>query len=169
MTFIALISIYIQGTKNFVATEVAHGGWQIEDSILPVTEDWSMPPFRQHVFHDLEPVYWAAVYFLFNFHPPNTPTSPSFETAYSQFFPVSGSRDGVWLLVGTAEHCFRSWFPAVLHSCIGPLKKWQLALRGTITEAIAETEKQNLNALSSNALASSPRAKRWYGDPPKKD
>jgi len=48
--------------------------------------------------------------------------------------------------------------------------KWQLALRGTITEAIAETEKQNLNApLSSNALASSPRAKRWYGDPPKKD
>jgi DNA-binding transcriptional ArsR family regulator len=41
--------------------------------------------------------------------------------------------------------------------------KWEIVLRGTITDAITETEKQNLNA-----LASSPRSRRWYGNPPKK-
>jgi hypothetical protein len=40
--------------------------------------------------------------------------------------------------------------------------KWQLSVRGSLVEAANEVERQNVNA-----LAPSPRAKRWYG--PKKD
>lgn len=42
--------------------------------------------------------------------------------------------------------------------------KWQLSVRGSLTEAMAEIENRNVNA-----LASSPRAKRWYGNDPKKE
>jgi hypothetical protein len=42
--------------------------------------------------------------------------------------------------------------------------KWEIVLRGTLEEAAAEIERKNVNALTPN-----PRAKRWYGEPPKKD
>jgi hypothetical protein len=148
-------SIIIQGTKHFVATEVAHGDWQIDDSVLPDTEGWLAPPFRQHVFHDLEPMYWAAVYFLFNFHPPNTPTPPLFETAYSQFFPNTNERDNVWLFTHTAEKYLRLGLPTVLHRCIGPLKKWQHALRALKSSAYA-TAVPNLSTVT--IAKSAPRA-----------
>ena len=47
--------------------------------------------------------------------------------------------------------------------------KWEIVLRGTLEEAAAEIERKTLNALTSNNLTSSPRAKRWYGEPPKKE
>ncbi|THU96195.1 hypothetical protein K435DRAFT_664929 [Dendrothele bispora CBS 962.96] len=115
------------GTWHFMATEVLIGCWNFPDEIEQKDDEAfeSVPHFRQHALHDIEPIFWMAIWVLFKFGVPSAPENFSkedYKTSYCKIFPPAGD----------------AGLPTVYHVFIKHLRHWYADLQDTAKHAYVD-------------------------------
>ncbi|KAG7091867.1 hypothetical protein E1B28_008268 [Marasmius oreades] len=79
------------GTWQFMACGVQAQQWSYEP---PKIDFKNEPPWRQHALHDLEPIYWTAVWIIFSFVVPGVVLRPKYDLQqnYHSLFPLGSVR-----------------------------------------------------------------------------
>ena len=122
-----------QGTAQFMAVDVAAGKYLVGDraptlpTIKPTTaiESQANTPFRYAFIHDLESIWWIAMWFLFVYTPKGTqPTPAQIDQATRLFSQGSTYSERYMFLTGGSN----SWtnatqcLPPVIRSLLSPLE-----------------------------------------------
>ncbi|KAF9264973.1 hypothetical protein L218DRAFT_899195 [Marasmius fiardii PR-910] len=78
------------GTWHFMASEVQSQCWTIhDDEYEDIRKVVDVAPWRQHALHDLEALFWVAVWIIFKYLSPSVSPAQFEFNAYRKLFPIN--------------------------------------------------------------------------------